>query len=200
MRFSRFTQGLVKNSVIDPKQVTAVVVTRGDVDLASVKRSLESFHGVLVWDNSTQPDLRVSGRYCLANQALTEYVYVQDDDCIVDVKSLCAEYQPGELLCNVKPHHHQVYSRQYPGITLVGWGAICPRLMVNFVRYFTKYPNDELFMRECDRIFTYLNREKTRVVHLGIEDLPHASGSERMGSEPRHGADLFEIYRRCKSL
>lgn len=184
--------------MIDPQQVTAVIVTRGNEDLAPVLDSLQDFRGPLVWDNSERgQDLKVFGRYMLAAQALTEYVYVQDDDCIVDTARLCADYRPGELLCNVKPDHHQAYRTHYPGITLVGWGAIFPKSMVDFSAYLAEFPDDdELFFRECDRVFTWLNRAKTRIVHFGIEDLPHAFGQDRMGMEPRHGADLHEIRRR----
>jgi hypothetical protein len=189
--------------MIDLQQVTAVVVTKGDEDLTPVVDSLrgQGFCAVMVWDNSEHlEDLKVFGRYMLAVDAPTEYVYVQDDDCIVDAKAIAADYQPGELLCNVRPHHHQVYSSMYQGITLVGWGAIFPKLMVDFKAYLTKYPCDELFYRECDRIFTWLNRAKTRVVHHPIVDLPHALWKDRMGCEKRHGDDLFEIRRRLMAL
>lgn len=187
--------------MIDPKQVTAVIVTKGDVDLEPILDSLSIFSMVMVWDNSKhEKDLKVFGRYMLAVSAPTDYVYVQDDDCLIDAGALAAQYQPGELLCNVKPHHHTVYSSQYAGISLVGWGAIFPKTMVDFFPYLSKFPDDELFRRECDRVFTWLNCAKTRVVHLAIEDLPHAHESDRMGMESRHGADLMEIRGRLMTL
>lgn len=162
--------------------------------------SLQCFRHRLTWDNSKQEDVKVFGRYLLAEASPTKYVYVQDDDCLIDAEKLCEQYHPGELLCNVKPHHHQVYSSQYPGITLVGWGAIFPRSMVDFKPYLEKFPCDELFYRECDRVFTWLNRDKTRVADIGVEDLPHALGKDRMGCEARHGSDLMEIRRRLATL
>ena len=190
--------------MIDPRQVTAVIVTKGGVDLGD-QSNPGLFGEALIWDNSQcvasgNSDVKVYGRYLAALEASNEYVYVQDDDCVIDVQRLCAEYQPGELLCNVKPHHHEVYSRQYPGMTLVGWGAISPKSMIDFSPYLDRYPEDELFLRECDRVFTWLNREKTRVVDFGVQDLPHAFGIDRMGYEVRHGNDLMEIRRRLATL
>lgn len=189
--------------MIDPKQVTAVIVTRGDIDLALIRESLAVFPMTMVWDNSQRErDMKVFGRYLMADAAPTEYVYVQDDDCIIDAKRLAAMYDPesGELLCNVKPSHRGSYQCHYPGIMLVGWGSIFPRAMIDFGSYLGKYPADELFYRECDRVFTFLNRGKIRVVDIGVRDLPHAGELDRMGTEARHGADLMEIRRRLQTL
>lgn len=187
--------------MIDGKKVTAVVVTKGDVDLDPLWDSLAVFGQVIVWDNSKKTfDRKVYGRYAAVLFADHEYVYVQDDDAIINTGRLCDEYQPGELLCNMKPHHAEVYQRQYPGIALVGWGAIFPKAMIDFSPYFAKYPDDELFDRECDRVFTWLNRAKTRVVDFGVEDLKHALGADRMGTEARHGADLATMRARLASL
>ena len=70
--------------MIDPKTVDAVMVTRrGPVD-AGVMATLDGFRRVIVWDNSEQADLKVLGRWQAAAAAETEFVYFQDDDCVVD--------------------------------------------------------------------------------------------------------------------
>jgi len=192
--------------MIDPKQVTAVLVTKGDIGLSpSLLDSLSIFGRLIIRDNSVivrrgGADRKVYGRYLAAQVATTDYIYFQDDDCIIDTQRLCEEYQAGELLCNMTEGHIKDYSRYYPGIALVGWGAIFPQSMLDFSAYLAKYPADELFDRECDRVFTWLNREKTRIVDVGVEHLPHAHGGDRMGREARHGADLMEIMRRVKGL
>ncbi len=191
--------------MIDGKKVTAIVVTKGDVDLDPIRDSLAVFDQVLIWDNSKQildpcRDRKVYGRYLCAQWADNDTVYVQDDDCLINVGLLCDLYEPGELLCNVKSHHAKVYKERYPGISLVGWGAIYPKSMIDFSPYLAKYPEDELFDRECDRVFTWLNRAKTRMVNVGIEDLKHATGKDRMGTEARHGADLVAVIEKLKTL
>jgi len=186
--------------MIGGKKVTAVIVTKGDVDLDPLMDSLAIFEGVLVWNNSRNSNRKVFGRYLLAQVAKSDTIYVQDDDCLINAGRLCYEYQPGELLCNVKPEHARDYQRQYPGIALVGWGAIFPKSMIDFSPYLAKFPEDDLFDRECDRVFTWLNRAKTRIVDFGVEDLKHALGKDRMGTEARHGADLVTIRARLISL
>ncbi len=83
--------------------VTACLVTRGDVDMRPVLASLPDDWEVLVYDNGrgiiskrvlgtllakiivgdTLPDLKVYGRYHAVKWARDDLIYVQDDDCIV---------------------------------------------------------------------------------------------------------------------
>lgn len=81
--------------------VSAIIVTRGDVDLAPVLRSLPEEWEIVIWDNSGHltiipsgaaeadhevpdvADLAVYGRYAAIQYASHEIIYVQDDDCIV---------------------------------------------------------------------------------------------------------------------
>jgi hypothetical protein len=162
-----------------------------------LEAELRPFYRLIVWDNSRRENRRVYGRYLGAQEAETEFVYVQDDDCLVDVKLLCEMYEPGELLCNVLKSHQPHYQ---DGITLVGWGSIFPRSLIDFSPYLDQYPEDELFDRECDRIFTYLNRDVTRVVDIGLAHMSKAFGGDRMGREARHGDDLREVRKRLYNL
>lgn len=84
--------------------VSAIIVTRGDVDLKPVLRSLPEEWEVLVWNNGIGtisrrvltetlarivtgrgelPDLAVYGRYAAIEYASNDLIYVQDDDCVV---------------------------------------------------------------------------------------------------------------------
>lgn len=83
--------------------VSAVIVTRGDVDLAPILESLPGEYEVIVWDNlagmywardpvlNQRPayervrvdDLAVYGRYAAIEHAAGELIYVQDDDVVV---------------------------------------------------------------------------------------------------------------------
>lgn len=187
--------------MIDPREVTVVIVTKGGAVGLGDLTNPGIFGEAILWDNSKKlRDAKVYGRYLGALEASNDYIYVQDDDCVIDIQRLCAEYQQGELLCNLKPHHRDVYAAQYPGISMVGWGAIFPKSMIDFSPYLDRYPEDELFLRECDRVFTWLNRAKTRVVDFGVQDLPHAFHEDRMGREIRHGNDLMEIRGRLATL
>jgi hypothetical protein len=174
--------------------ISAIVVTKGGYDLSPVLAPLRCDE-VIVWDNSLRPDRKVYGRYLAIAEARNDVVYVQDDDCIVQAEDLIGQYDRDVIVCNVPRDRRNAYR---DGVTLVGWGAVFHRSMADFSRYLKAYPEDELFWRECDRVFTYLHPH--REVEVGVHQLPYAFGNDRMGTEPRHGGDLKEIRRRLYSL
>lgn len=184
--------------MIDPKQVTAVVVTRGDVDLTEILKSLECFGHTIVWDNSKrfqrQFDHQVYGRYG-AIQALGEsVVYTQDDDCLLDnPAAICEHYEPGVVTCNMPPEYRRNY--QYPeGIQLVGFGAIFD---ADLIKVLADFEHDELFMRECDRVFTAMN--STKLVDLPFKHLPAAHDASRLWKQPGHAQALADIRERIRA-
>lgn len=77
--------------------VSAIIVTRGDVDLTPILDSLPQEWEKVVWNNDTGPtvrvydgshvvkmgDLSVYGRYAAIEYATGDLIYVQDDDCVV---------------------------------------------------------------------------------------------------------------------
>jgi hypothetical protein len=180
------------------EQVSAVIVTRGNRDLTYLlEGSLRYCGEVIVWDNSKEAeDAKVYGRYLAIQRAKFPLIYTQDDDCEVPVGQIVLEHAPGKLVCNMKPGHHEAY--RGTGIALVGHGAVFEKSLVDFSPYFAKFPKDELFLRECDRVFTFLNRERFKWVRLPISDLPHASEAGAMWKEERNGKDLQEIKRRLQ--
>ncbi len=174
-------------------------MTRGGVDLGPVLASVASFGQVIVWDNSQEKDRKVYGRYLATRAARHDHIFVCDDDTVVDAVRLCNIYAPGQLLCNVSAEKQKFYPRN-EGIQLVGWGAIFPKSMVDFSPYLDRYPPDELFLRECDRIFTYLNRNAIEVADIGVQELAHAHDHASMTQDGRHWEDLKEIQRRLRNL
>jgi len=93
--------------------VTAIVVTRGDVDLKPVAASLPKAWELLVWNNELATalrwspdgsfamipaaDLSVYGRYAAIEFASHDLIYVQDDDVIVsDPELIVRQYCSGE--------------------------------------------------------------------------------------------------------
>lgn len=181
-------------------KISAVVVTKGDQDISRICSSLSHFDEVIVWDNSKNKDLKVYGRFAGAQLAHNDLVYTQDDDCIIPSKELSEEFGPSDsIITNFPKNRRSDYSTT--GISLIGWGSIFPKHMMScFKQYLDKYPFDDLFLRECDRIFTYLNRENIRWIDLEIQQLSHAFGTDRMGREERHGRDLQTIHARLRAL
>lgn len=79
--------------------VTAIVVTRGDVDLEPIVASLPSDWELVIWNNGSKrvgvygsdndriedgvSDVSVYGRYAAIEYATNDLIYAQDDDVIV---------------------------------------------------------------------------------------------------------------------
>ena len=183
--------------MIDAAEVSCVIVTRGNVDLTEIRASLP-FDDIVVWDNSER-DQKVFGRYCGAERVKHDVIAVQDDDAIIeDWPAILAEYKPGVVTCNMGEAHRAVY--EPTGLALVGFGAIFDRSLIQptLDRYTHRFPKDELFMRECDRVFTALN--ELHVITVPYRVLPHEETTPRMWREERHGDDLAMIRRRIAEL
>jgi hypothetical protein len=132
--------------------VSAVIVTRGDVDLSEILDSFPDEWERVVWDNGrgecrrskrrfgfttrwnssehghTLPDESVFGRYSALEHGFChgDVVMVQDDDCLLPRESLdalVAAYQPGQLVANMPER----FRPHYPDSCLVGFGAIFRR-------------------------------------------------------------------------
>jgi hypothetical protein len=123
--------------------VSACIVTRGDVDLSPVLRSLPEDWEILVWDNGANAlyegrdggrywnvgDLSVYGRYAAIQYASHEIIYVQDDDVVVSDPKKIVDiwYIPSGLtgfkegvVCNMPQEFRHSF---YEDHALVGFGA-----------------------------------------------------------------------------
>lgn len=183
--------------MISYNNVSAIIVTKGDRDISNVVASLP-FGEVIVWDNSKEvKDRKIYGRYLAIEKAKYDVIYVQDDDCILEKPEVLATlYREDKLICNVTDAHWQQYAPL--GIGLVGWGAIFHKKLANFKEYLDNYPLDDMFERECDRVFTGLNEFKR--VLLNFEHMPYAYGLDRMGYEKWHASDFSEILKRVNTI
>lgn len=198
--------------MLDPKQITAVVVTKGDRDIARVLESLSVFGETIVWDNGAKqvtsyygggsigeriPEAAVYGRYLAAARARFDTVYVQDDDCLINPLEMLLFYEPGKVICNMKPAHAAAPYYQWR-IKLVGFGAIFEKRLIDFRAYLSGYENDRLFRIECDRVFTALN--ECVECQVPIVDLEYASDDDRLWRQADHGQRMREINARLRGM
>lgn len=184
--------------------IEAVVVTRGTRGIRLVTDALAGFKRTAVWDNSVHPNLKIFGRYvAVSTMTSTPLVYVQDDDLTLDdggFEALMAAWRPGSIALNFPAGNRRNYEGVHGNVALVGFGAIFERQLIGkaFGRYLAQWPLDDLFLRECDRVFTALN--SWIAVDTPKHDLPWAGGSDTMEAEGRHGEDLRLIKERIAGV
>jgi len=173
--------------------VSAVVVTRGDVDLdpSVVPLREAGIDDIVVWDNSKRAhDLAVYGRYAAIAEATGAAVVVQDDDVILDidsVRSLIDAHQPGHVICNMPARFRHGFYRDH---CLVGFGAIFDRDLPE--QAFKRFGGDRLwsffdittFNRTCDIVFTALTPRV--LVDVPYRDREFASAPGRMWTSRGH--------------
>lgn len=138
--------------MLDASEVSAVLITRGDVDLSPILETLP-YDDVVVWDGRERDEQPGTyGRYLAMYEANHDVMYLQDDDCVFrDHASLLAEYEPGVLTA---VYGHGENPDGLEDVALVHGGAIVDRSLSlrAFDKYLAAWPVDEGFYREADMI------------------------------------------------
>jgi hypothetical protein len=156
--------------VIDPENVTACLVTRGDqpLKMEEIRDSL-IFENVVVWDNEVETfDAKCAGRYFAALRSSTDVVYFQDDDVLVPEetqRALCGAYIPGMLTAT---WGHGENPDGYDDLPLVCGGAVVDRWVAwrALSRYLAVWPMDEAFLYESDFEIDYaIAQHRSRLVN-----------------------------------
>lgn len=169
--------------------VSAVLVTRGDVDIDPIVASLP-FDDIIVWDNSKRThDWQCYGRFAAIEEARHDLIYTQDDDCLCPAQALADAYD-GTMLVNVPADEKP----------LTAWGAVFHRHTVEdaFERYLSVHPFEPFFWRTCDVIHTSLTPWRRH--HLGHMDFEWASAPNRMYHQPNHYNVRLVAEERCRTL
>lgn len=188
--------------------VSAVLVTRGNLTIPALSNVLESMSRstavsqIVVWNNAKRDvDLGVYGRYRAIDDAEHDLIYVQDDDCIVDVDAVIRAWEPGRLVANMPRSRWY----DYRDSTLVGWGAVFPRELpaAAFQRFFDADPREatrlpSAFRRDCDLVFSSLTPRT--VIDVGFEHLPWAETPGRLFKEPGHALARDAILTECRRI
>lgn len=174
--------------MINPADVTACLVTRGDQPemMERIRESL-IFDDVVIWDNSERYDVKTAGRYYALREFRTrEVVYFQDDDVIVPAstqRELCKAYMPSVVSAN---WGHGENPAGYDDLPLVCAGAILDADLPwqAAERYLERWPLDEDFLYYCDFAIGVLYRE-FRHLHLPFEiDMAIAQHPSRLCNQP----------------
>ncbi len=182
--------------MLEPWEVTACIVTRGDVDLQPILDTFPNYADVIIW-GPERKELHVYGRYAAIAEASTPVVFTQDDDCIFRHHlDLLALYQPGKI---VSTYGHGDTPDGYDDMCLVHGGAIMDQHLPDlaFNQYLKTFWVDEGFLREADMI----NGTLTPHVHI---DLPFeirmeiATRENRMANQPWQHDLKYQITERAR--
>jgi glycosyltransferase involved in cell wall biosynthesis len=190
--------------VLSPSDVSAVIVTRGDVDLSPVLDSL-IFEDVVVWDNSAEPrDEMTYGRALAVDRARNRVIYSQDDDIIhtpENQRAIVAAYQPGVLTGCMWPEWSDGARAQgiedgYDDLVFAGSGSVYDNAVPHMAAslYLARFALDDFFRLWADTIIGIV--APNRQLDIRFDALPHAESGDRMCDLPDAVALKTEAIRR----
>lgn len=201
--------------------VTACLVTHGrEGELGPIIETLEAVDQIaeiLVWHNGiglqyldrqtgeleleiAEPeDFGVLGRWQASHYAMHPLIYVQDDDCVVDVAAVLEHADAGRLVANMPRSRWG----DYPDSTLVGWGAVVDKIAAQ--RAIADYQTElgEKFdrgrtLRCCDVVVSALLPRT--VIDVGFSHLPWAELDTRMHKQPGHKDERDLVLEQARAV
>lgn len=173
-------------------KVSAVLITREPAWPAEAYPRLPSFtefDEVLVETNCPG----IHRRFELAAAARNDVVYVQDDDVDVDVVDLLVHYD-GRLTNVMDERQIPIYAES--GATLIGWGALFPKRLIDFSRWRACFGDEPIPSREYDRVFTYLAQPHNTIVR----PIRMLRRSVAMSSDGLHYQSRDRIFEKLRQL
>jgi len=193
--------------LLSPSDVSAVIVTKGNVDLAPILESL-IFTDVVVYDNSVRPDLMTYGRVIGAREAKHEVIYSQDDDIIhapVNQARILSSYEEGHLTGCMWPEWSDGARRQgikngYDDIVFPGSGSISDLWLWEEAidEYLAEWPEDDFFRLWSDTIIGVIS--PTKQIDVRFNARPCADDDDRMANMDNSVALKTEAIRRAREI
>lgn len=183
--------------MIDLSKTSACLITKDSSYPLEIINHVTQFPfgEILVLTHSDSP----YRKHELFEKAKYETIYYQDDDAICPIQELAHLSQSDIINVAMKQGHLDSYAQRRMTMGL-GWGAIFPKKMLGSLKKYTDvYGEDELYKRETERIFTYLNFPQNRF-DLPIRDLPSAYAEDRLWRQPGHYEAIPTVEERCAKL
>ncbi len=178
--------------------VTAVLVTRGDVKMGQILDSIPPEWPVVLWNNASHSlanptwqrwpantsrypsygpsgpasDQKVWGRYEALSLVETPLAFFQDDDCLLrpeTFEALLEAWEPGYVVGNA--FDDPVRLAKYHDTTLLGWGSVFEKHLPfkAFDRYATFGPVDDVFKTGLGAEITFPMLTPSKTITHGIE-------------------------------
>ena len=192
-------------ALLTPADVSAVIVTKGNVDLEPVLESL-IFEDVVVYDNSVEENQMTYGRLLGARRAKNQVIYSQDDDIVhspTNQVQILAAYQPGFLVGCMWDEwsagaYRQGIPHGYSDLVFPGSGSISQLSLWEACvdAYLAEWPEDDFFRLWSDTIIGII--APTVQLDIRFEALPCADDEDRMSHLPDGVAQKTEAIRRAR--
>lgn len=196
----------MKTMVVGPgTKVTAVIVSwKRPEEVGKIVENLHQYpfiDEILIALNRPDDNKKCYNRWLTALKAKNETIYAQDDDCIVgNIQEMYDEYDRIRMLIGLKGER----MNESVGVksSMVGWGSFFQKEWIDFSKYIDKYGEDELLIRESDRIITYkigVERQHNYVTS-DVTDFPSAAGDMAMYLQKEHMDTKAEAIKRAKEI
>lgn len=194
--------------MLSPDHVSAVIVTRGNVDLTPVREQL-IFDDIVVLDNSAEPeDLATSGILEAVQRAKHDVIFSLDDDIVHTADSqrrIVSKYRPGVLTGCMWAEWSEGARAQgipngYDDLVFYGSGAVYDRSLPAAAasRYLDHHPADWFFRLWFSCIFGVL--APTRQLDVRFYARACAEADYRMCNLPNAVEDKTEAIRRSREI
>jgi hypothetical protein len=171
---------------IPADKVSAVLVTKGDVDLDPILDRFPEFDELIIWDNSKSPvDMKTLGRHLAEQFCRNDVIYHQDDDLIFrNFGRLLEAYEPGRITANMPSPWYETVGYPEKRQVMLGAGSLIDKGLAGQAldRYLAVHPFDDDLLVYCDCVVGAL--VPSFRVDLGYEILPWADKPGRISTLP----------------
>jgi tetratricopeptide (TPR) repeat protein len=183
-----------------PTDVSAVIVTRGNVDLMPILETIP-FKDIVIWNNAEREhDYKVFGRYAAIPEAKNPVIYWQDDDVIFTAfDELLAAYEPGRVVVNMDQAWIDGAGYQ-DSPALMGAGSLCDAQLPAqiFAQYLAVHPFDDDLLVEADFAFGTLAPWKR--VDLGYQVRTFSDDADRLYMQENQTRRKWAMILRCRAM
>ncbi len=187
------------------KKVSAVILSwKRPEEVGAIVENLHQYDfidEIIIAVNKPDDNKKCYRRWLAALGAKNDIIYIQDDDCIVNnLNELFNAYTGKEMLIGLKGT--RIMENTGNKSTIVGWGSFFQKEWIDLKSYIDKYGEDELLIRESDRIVTYqiaVGRPHNYQVS-DIVDFESADGKMAMWLEEGHYETRAQAIKRAKEL
>ena len=177
--------------------ITAVLITwKRQHNLPAIIDSLLKeplISEIIIRDNSKCKNIMCYGRFTSAKKAKNNYIYTQDDDCIVkNIGGVIDSFirQPDRISYSGIDGYEEKIPDTIFGtkqLALLGWGSVFDRRWISVLdKYIAKYGKDECFYSETDRLFSLLLNKHHNFVAGGVTHLEGKDDENAMCQRPNH--------------